>query len=129
MLEVRMGRNQMSLESQFQSALLLAAPARLPSLRLFRRNIGEARLRGGYTVQFAIPGQCDLYGIVRGGGHIEIELKGLKTRVEPEQRAWADWCAEWRVPYLLLRPEKSETVTQTVYRWCHEIENQILNFR
>ena len=111
----------MSLESELQTALLLAAPGRLPSLRLFRRNIGEARLRGGYTVQFAIPGQCDLYGVVRGGGHLEIEIKGLKTRVEPEQKTWAAWCAEWCVPYLLLRPEKGETVEQTVDRWCREI--------
>lgn len=111
----------MSLESELQSALLLAAPARLPMLRLFRRNIGEARLRGGYTVQFAIPGQCDLYAIVRDGGHVEIELKGLKTRIEPEQRAWADWCAEWRVPYLLLRPAASETKQETIERWCREI--------
>ena len=111
----------MSLESEFQTALLLAAPARLPTLRLFRRNIGEARLRGGHTVQFAIPGQCDLYGCVRGGGHVEIEIKGLKTRIEPEQKAWAAWCVEWRIPYLLLRPQKEETTPQTVDRWCREI--------
>lgn len=111
----------MSLESQLQSALLLAAPARIPDLRLFRRNIGEAKLRGGYTVQFGIPGQCDLYGIVRGGSHLEVELKGVKTPMSVEQRVWAEWCAEWGIPHIVLRAKKDETISQTVDRWCLEL--------
>lgn len=111
----------MSLESQLQSALLLAAPARIPDLRLFRRNIGEAKLKGGYTVQFGIPGQCDLYGITRGGVHLEVELKGLKTPLSVEQRVWKDWCDEWQIPHIVLRAGKDETVKETVDRWCREL--------
>lgn len=112
----------MSLESQLQVALLLAAPERFRDLRLFRRNIGAARMRGDFVVRFAIPGQCDLYGILRGGrGHLEIELKGVGKPLSPVQKEWAAWCAEWKVPHVVLRAENGETEEQTVERWCVEL--------
>jgi len=115
----------MSLESQLQVALLLAAPERFPSLRLFRRNVGAAKMHG-VTVRFAIPGQCDLYGILRGGrGHLEIELKGVGKSLSPVQKEWAAWCTEWRVPHIVLTAAKGETVEETVDRWCGELESLI----
>jgi hypothetical protein len=113
-------RNEMSLESQLQAVLLLVAPKRFPTLRLFRRNVGAAKMHG-VTVRFAIPGQCDLYGITRNGGHLEVELKAAGKRLSPDQRAWAAWCAEWEVPHIVLIAEKEETVEQTVERWCREL--------
>jgi hypothetical protein len=123
--EVWLDRYEVSLESSLQTALLLAAPARLPALRLFRRNIGAARMGGDFVVRFAIPGQCDLYGITRGGGHIEVELKSLKKPLSPEQKAWGVWCVEWGVPHVVLRSADGETVEQTVGRWCVELERLI----
>jgi hypothetical protein len=79
-------------------------------------------MHGDVVVRFAIPGQCDLYGITRGGRHIEVELKSLKKPLSPEQRAWAAWCKEWDVPHAVLRSEKGETVEQTVSRWCEELK-------
>lgn len=111
-------------ESALQAKLLLAAPARLPALRFFRRNVVAARIEDR-TVRAGIKGQCDLYGITRGGGHIEVELKGVKTPTSPEQKAWAAWCAEWGVPHVVLRARKDETAEQTVERWCEEIANAL----
>ena len=115
----------MSLESQLQVALLLAAPTRLPSVRFFRRNIGAAKMHGGATVRFAIPGQADLYGVTRGGGHLEVELKAAGRHLEPDQRAWAAWCAEWEVPHIVLTGRKEETIEETVERWLGELERLI----
>lgn len=116
----------MNLESQLQVRLLLVAPERLPALRLFRRNIGSATLRG-FKVQFAIPGQCDLYGITRGGGHLEIELKSASGSLKPDQRIWKSWCEEWRVPHVVLHAEKRETIEETVDRWCLELRDLLLS--
>lgn len=110
----------MSLESQLQAALLLALPARLPDVRFFRRNVGAAKMHG-VTVRFAIPGQCDLYGVTRGGRHLEVELKAAGKRLEPDQKTWAAWCTEWRVPHIVLTGRAGETVEETVERWIREL--------
>jgi hypothetical protein len=113
-------------ESVLQSALLLAAPACLPDLRLFRRNVGEARMRG-YTVSFGIPGQCDLYGYVRGGRTIEVELKAFGQKIKPgsDQDKWRAWCISWGVPHVVLTGGKGETVRETVERWIGELRSVI----
>jgi hypothetical protein len=111
------------LESTLQNALLLAAPKKLPNLRLFRRNVGTARLRGGHTVSFAVAGQADLYALVVGGRHIEVELKQASApkKLPADQQAWADFCHTWSVPHIVLRARPEETVEQTVDRWCDEL--------
>ena len=111
----------MSRESQLQTKLLLRAPALFPDLRLFRRNVGSAVMKGGYTVGFAIPGQCDLYGYIRGGRTIEVELKNVGERLKPNQRNWAAWCAEWGVPHIVLTAMKDEDDDQVINRWCGEL--------
>lgn len=118
----------MSLESQLQSQLLLVAPYRFPDLRLFRRNVGAARMHG-HTVRFAIPGQADLYGITVGGAHVEVELKGVGEKLKPDQVAWKKWCNEWKVPHIVLTAAKGETETQTVDRWCVELERLLSSLR
>lgn len=110
----------MSLESTLQAHLLLAAPARLPSLRLFRRNVIAVRVEER-TVRAGIAGQCDLYGITRGGGHIEIELKNVGKDLNPDQKKWRAWCLEWEIPHVVLRAAKGETVEGTVERWLTEL--------
>jgi len=115
-----------------QPALLLAAPKRIPDLRLFRRNIITARVpshdnqpfdaRSDRKVRAGIKGQADLYGFWRGGWPIEIEFKSVTARSTPEQIRWAEWCREWGVPHLLLRALKEETLDETVQRWLGQIE-------
>jgi len=111
----------MPTESSLQTSLLLAAPQRLPELRLFRRNVVVAQ-HGDRQTRAGLKGQADLYGYVRGGTVIELELKGHRTAVSPEQKAWAAWCAEWGVPFLLLRARGGESAEETVERWLGEIE-------
>jgi len=110
-------------ESTIQDAFLLAAPRLLPSVRLFRRNVGVAQLTGGHVVRFGIKGQCDVYGLVRGGGHLEVELKSKTGRLSPEQQAWAKFCRSWGVPHVVLWPLAGESVEQTVARWCAELSS------
>ena len=115
----------MNLESQLQQRLLLSAPSRLPDIRFFRRNVGKVKVtrKDGkeYTMRFALPGQCDLYGITRGGRHLECELKGPGKKLEPDQVKWRDWCLEWRIPHIVLTAQKNELETQTVERWLDEL--------
>ena len=111
-------------ESSLQQLLLAQAPKLLPDLRLFRRNIMRVKI-DGRVVQLGIKGQADLYGLARGGLHIELELKALTGRSGLAQRRWEAFCREWGVPYLLLRPEPDESPQTTVERWCLEIRTEL----
>ncbi len=107
-------------ESVLQAKLLLEAPKRIPHLRLFRRNVVVARMENR-TVRAGIKGQCDLYGYFRGSIAVEVELKAAGKSSSPEQRAWAEWCKEWRVIHAVLRAQKGESDEQTIDRWCAEL--------
>lgn len=116
----------MSNESHYQQLLLLAAPARFPDVRFFRRNTGKFTVKGfgdapDRTMRFAIPGQCDLYCIMRSGRIFEVELKNVGKKLEPDQIRWKAWCDEWRVPHAVLTVHKNETEQQTIDRWCNEL--------
>jgi len=114
----------MSLESTLQVKLLLEAPKRLPDLRLFRRNVIAVRVEER-TVHAGIAGQADLYGYVRGGRVLEIELKGVGRPLNPKQKLWQAWCLEWSVPHVVLRAERGETAEETVERWIGELAGMI----
>lgn len=110
------------LESELQSALLLAAPAALPRLRLFRRNIGKAKFgEKERVVSFGVKGMADLWGYWRGGRAIELELKTATGVSSKEQKAWAAFCKAWGVTHLVLRARDGETIEQTIRRWESEI--------
>ena len=111
----------MSHESTLQASFLLVQPLELPSLRFFRRNIGEAKLRGGYTVKFGIAGQFDFYAIQTGGLHIEVELKSSTGTLRPAQREWRDFCIAWKIPFVILKGRHEESVDDTVKRWIEEM--------
>lgn len=111
-----------SLERDLKSTLLLAAPRELPTLRLFTRQVMRVKLHESErTVAVGIKGQCDLYGLARGGLHIELELKTATGVMSPKQREWRAFCERWAVPHLVLRAKAEESVEETVKRWCHEI--------
>ena len=112
-------------ESEYQRLLLLEAPKRLQDVRLFRRNVGAVKVaitedKTRWT-RFGIPGQADLYCLVRGGKIIECEVKKLGGRLSKEQEAWRDFCQSWSVPWLLLKPLKDEATDATIARWIGEI--------
>jgi hypothetical protein len=108
------------LESTYQSTLFLRAPHVLTDLRLFRRQIMAGRIHGR-RMSSGIAGQADVYGYWRNGLGVEIELKSLSGSLEPEQRVWRDWCLEWGVPHLVLKPLRDETVAATIERWIEQI--------
>ena len=117
----------MLLESDYSAALLLAAPAAIPELRLFKRQVMLVKVptagRGpARSVAVGVKGQSDLYGIVRGTGrHLELELKALRGVLTDDQKSWLSWCTSWGIPAAVLRPQRAETLEQTVARWCAEI--------
>jgi hypothetical protein len=112
-------------EGTLQSDFLLRLPFEIPDLRLFRRNVGAAKMPSGRVVRFAIKGQCDTYGICDGGRHVEVELKALHGRLSPEQRAWRAWCLAHSVPYLLCLERAGEDHAQTVARWVAELRQLV----
>ena len=107
------------LESDYMHALLVRAPREFPAVSLFRRNVGAVRLEGRYF-RAGIEGQADLYGIGRGGRHYEIECKRF-TGLSPAQKRWREWCAERKVPWLMLRVQIGELPAQTIERWVGEL--------
>jgi hypothetical protein len=119
-------------EIDLQALLLEIAPQAIPSLRLFRRNIGVARYKQApqapthlpqpsRRVKFGIKGQCDLYGYFKGGRGIEIELKSKNGKLSKEQEAWCSWCQGWGVRWVALWPFKDETPEKTIERWIERI--------
>ena len=60
----------------------------------FRRNVGAARMTGGYWVKFAATGQSDLWAIWQHGTHMEIELKATGKKPTEDQKKWLAACRE-----------------------------------
>jgi hypothetical protein len=119
------------LETDYLHALLARVSIEFRDHRFFRRNTGLIKL-DQRVFRAAIPGQCDLYVIGRGGWHGEVEIKrygkikeceGLESKShrdgECAQSHWRDWCASWGVPWLLLSVERSEVQVPaaTIERW------------
>ena len=107
-------------ENDLQRALLGALPARLPSLRLFRRMVGSAEVRGT-TVSFGLKGQCDLHGARMGGQAVEVELKSATGKMSEEQKRWKTWCVSWGIQHYCLVARRNETLSQTMDRWIAEL--------
>jgi hypothetical protein len=115
-----------NLERDLKHALLLAAPRELPNLRLFNRPVMRVQIPNpDRTIAVGIKGQCDLYGLCRGGLHIELELKTATGVVSPKQLFWQDFCLEWGIPHLVLQARAEESVGETVKRWCGEIRDKV----
>lgn len=109
-------------ETELLHQLILRAPAVLPDVRVFRRNVGLFRsLEGKRAIYIGVEGQCDAYALLRGGRHIEIEAKAAKGTLANAQKAWRAWCERWDVPYLVIRARRDETPDETVNRWIDEL--------
>lgn len=72
-------------ERYIQNAILRAYATR-PDLRIWRMNTGKARFNG-QVVQFGVPGQADLTGILPDGRRLEIEVKSPTGRFRARTRA------------------------------------------
>jgi hypothetical protein len=88
-------------EKQTQNAILRAFGT-LPGLRLWRSNVGVARV-GLRTVRFGIRGQADLTGILPDGRRLEVEVKSATGRQTTEQKAFQDMIERFHGIYILAR--------------------------
>jgi len=66
---------------------ILRAFGTLPCLRLWRANVGVARI-GDRLIRFGIPGQADLTGILPDGRRLEIEVKSATGRPTFGAQQW-----------------------------------------
>ena len=102
--------------------MLLRAPREIPNLRLFVRTIMRVHLTDpDRTYAIGQKGQADLWGLYRGGLHIELELKTAKGTMLKRQLAWEAFCRGWDIPHFKLRARVGESAEETVGRWCGEI--------
>lgn len=92
----------------------------LPNVRVFRRNVGAIETNHGGVFRAGIPGQCDVYGFVRGGYAFEVEFKAAGGRLSEPQIRWRLFCESWGIPWLLLQAKRGETCEQTLSRWDSE---------
>ena len=81
---------------------ILRAFGTLPALRLWRANVGMARI-GTRTIRFGIPGQADLTGILPDGRRLEIEVKSPTGRQTAEQRSFQSMIERFHGVYILAR--------------------------
>jgi len=81
---------------------ILRAFGTLPRLRLWRANVGVARI-GTRVIRFGIPGQADLTGILPDGRRLEIEVKSPTGRQTPEQVAFQNMIEKFHGIYILAR--------------------------
>lgn len=112
-------------EAQTQQAIIRALGVQ-PGLRIWRANVGTGvpysvvtaamgQLRAGNPaaahrilasarpIQFGVPGQADLTGIVRGGLRLEVEVKSDSGRQTEDQRNYQSMIERLGGRYLLAR--------------------------
>ena len=88
-------------EKQIQNDILRAFGT-LPQLRIWRANVGVARI-DGRIVRFGVPGQADLTGILPDGRRLEIEVKSATGRQTPDQQAFGRMIERFNGVYILAR--------------------------
>jgi len=91
----------MASEKAIQNEILRAFGT-LPGVRLWRANVGVARI-GDRVVRFGISGQADLTGILPDGRRLEIEVKSPTGRQTPPQAAFQAMIERFNGLYVLAR--------------------------
>ena len=100
-------------EKQMQNDILRAFGT-LPKLRLWRANVGVARM-GRRVVRFGVPGQADLTGILPGGLRLEVEVKSPRGRQTTEQQAYQRMIQRFGGVYVLARNAEDVQEALEVY--------------
>jgi hypothetical protein len=114
-------------EADLSFDFTLAVPFALPHVSLNRRAIIRGEMKAGWYAYAGTKGQADLYAIVDGGQHVEIETKSLVGKLRAAQEAWRDNCRRRRIPYLILRPLPREAPSETVERWIEELRRVVID--
>ena len=75
-------------------------------MRIWRANVGASTFLGPHgkqRVQFGVPGQADLTGILPDGRRLEIEVKSAVGRQRPEQVNYQKMIEQFGGVYILAR--------------------------
>lgn len=113
------------LESDAKWGFVESVPHVLVGVRVYNRPIFHGAQIKGSRVSAGIAGQADLYAIVPGGLHIEIETKSATAKVRKRQEAWREHCRLHAIPYMMPRARLGEDVEQVVQRWVRELRQLI----
>lgn len=109
-------------ETDLGKLFVVEVPRLIPNVRVFRREIVNVQTAAGFWAKAGETGQADFYALLRGGGHVEIETKNVRGRLEEDQKRWRKFCEMWGVPYLILRAKKDEAPELTARRWALELK-------
>jgi hypothetical protein len=101
------------LERDIQERVLLAL-AGDRRIRIWRAATGKLQTPDGKWVQFGLPGQADLSGIVVGSGRrLEVEVKTETGRLSVRQVAFQDMIRASGGIYLTVRsPEEARALLE-----------------
>ena len=108
-------------EYDLSKDFIQAVPFALPHVRVFLRTILSVETKAGWWAKAGVKGQADMYALVRGGRHIEIETKAARHKWYAEQLAWRAYCQDAEIPYLMLRANPGEHPSDTVTRWVEAL--------
>lgn len=112
-------------ELDLDKAFLQAIPYAMPNVMAFQRPIVNTEAKGGWWIRAGVPGQADIYVVVKGGRHIEVETKMASRKLRPAQEAWRIRCEHMGITYLVLRARTGETANMTVARWVDELRSVV----
>jgi len=90
------------LERQVLAAILSAFKS-VPWIHLIRRNVGLYFTADGRRVYHGTPGQADIYGFLRDGKHVEIEVKRPGGKLSDDQERWREFCERFGMVYVVAR--------------------------
>ena len=120
-------------ELDLTDAFIAAVPFRFGSrVRAFRRQIVNAMVEKGgryFAARAGVKGQADVYCLVQGGLHIEVELKAARGVLSAEQKAWRQLMDDMKIPYLCPRARVGEEPAATADRWCDELDQKIKEWK
>ena len=92
---------------QYESVVqgeILKAYQNHPNIKLWRQNVGAARMSGGAFVRFGLPGQADISGIIAPSGRaLFIEVKSATGRQSPKQVVFQRFVERYGAVYVLAR--------------------------
>jgi hypothetical protein len=99
--------------------------------RFLVRNVGVIETEGRHF-RAGVKGQADVYGWLFRDPYpmeFEIELKNVRTVQNKYQKAWAAYCAKFKIPYILLRALEGESPYRVVERWARETSEWMKELR
>jgi len=89
-------------EKEIQNEIIRTFGTR-SDMRIWRMNVGAAKFADGRAVQFGVPGQADLTGILPGGRRLEIEVKSATGRQSKDQKRYQKMIERYDGLYILAR--------------------------